>query len=135
MASGHTGRPLTTHLGSMGQSSGGGPGSVSIYAPKRKARSSAGDGGKDLAPGWVGVLRLWTFFVLGVFCIVCGAFGVFAQQIEGPLSASVAWLGSAYVPVLRVTAVLCIFVVLLLVRRGWSSHDREPKGSEDERRT
>ncbi|HEY4008514.1 MAG TPA: hypothetical protein VGM11_00060 [Acidobacteriaceae bacterium] len=88
----------------------------------------------DAKPAWAAVIGQWTFFVLGVFCVVCGVLGVFARRVEGPLSASVAWLGSAYVPTLRVTALLCVFVGLVLVRRGWSSHDRAQKGNKDERR-
>lgn len=143
MASGHTGRTLTTHLGSMDKDRNPGDHSSSSISQrpyrqpwnaKQRTRGAAGAGPKDSTPAWAAVIGQWTFFALGVFCIVCGAFGVFVQ-IEGPLSASIAWLGSAYVPTLRVTALLCIFMGSLLVRRGWSSHNREPKGDEDERRT
>jgi hypothetical protein len=143
MASGHTGRTLTTHPGSMGEgraptdySSTGISGRTRgrSWNAKQKVEGRPGNGRSDAKPVWAAVIGQWTFFVLGVLCMVCGVFGVFAQRMEGPLSASVAWLGRAYVPALRVTALLCVFMGSLLVRRGWSSHDRAQKGNEDERR-
>ena len=143
MASGDTGRTLTTHFGSMGKGRDHATDSPAGFSgrtysqplnAKQKTESTAGDGPKDFTPAWVDVTGQWLRFVLGVVCIVCGAFGIFARQIEGPPSASVAWLGSAYMPTLRVTALLCLFMGLLLMRHGWSSPDREQKRSEDERR-
>jgi hypothetical protein len=94
---------------------------------KQKAESRARDKPKDSTLSKAAVIGQWTCFVLGVVCIVCGAFGIFAKHIEGQPSASVAWLGSAYMPTLRGTALLCLFMGLLLVRRGWNSPDREQK--------
>jgi hypothetical protein len=135
MASGHTGRMLT-YFGSMGK---GGDHAVDnltgfsrgTYRPplnaKQKAEIRARDKPKDFVLSKAAVIGQWICFVLGVVCIVCGAFGIFAKHIEGQPSASVAWLGSAYMPTLRATALLCLFMGLLLVRHGWSSHDRESK--------
>jgi hypothetical protein len=100
---------------------------------KQKDEIRARDKPKDSALSKAAVIGQWTCFILGVVCIVCGAFGIFANHIEGAPSASVAWLGSAYMPALRVTALLCLFVGLLLVRHGWSGPDRGQKRSEDER--
>jgi hypothetical protein len=91
---------------------------------KQKAESTARDEAKDLTPARASVIEQWICFVLGMVCIVCGAFGIFAEQIEDSPSASVAWLGSAYMPTLWVTALLCLVMGLLLVRHGWSSPDR-----------
>jgi hypothetical protein len=139
MASGHTGRMLT-YFGSMGK---GGAHAVDSLTElsrrtyrqplnaKQKAESRARDKPKDSALSKAAAIGQWTCFVLGVVCTVCGAFGIFAQHIEGPPpSASVAWLGSAYMPTLRVTALLCLSMGLVLVRRGWSSPDREQKGAK-----
>jgi hypothetical protein len=94
---------------------------------KQKEESTARDEPKDFPPLRAAVIGQWICFVLGVVCIACGALGIFANHIEGPPSASIAWLGSAYMPALRVTALLCLLMGLLLVRRGWSSPDREQK--------
>jgi hypothetical protein len=143
MASGDTGRTLTTHFGSMGK---GRDHAADIPATflrrtyrqprnaKQMAESTAGDRPKDLTPSRVAVIGQWICFVLGMVCIVSGAFGIFAEPIEDPPSVFVAWLGSAYMPTLRVTAILCLFLGLLLVRRGWGNPDLQPKRSEDERR-
>jgi hypothetical protein len=125
MASGDAGRTLTSYFRSMGID-----GNRAVDRPtwvsrrsyrqslnaKQKAESAAGDEPKDFTPARTAVIGQWICFVLGVVCIVCGAFGIFAKPIEGPPSASVAWLGSAYMPTLRVTALLCLFLGLLLVR-------------------
>jgi hypothetical protein len=75
---------------------------------KQKAESAARDEPKDFAPSRAALIGQWICFVLGVVCIACGAFGVFANHIEGPSSAFIAWLGSAYIPALRLTALLCL---------------------------
>jgi len=128
MASGNTGRTLTTYFRSMGKSGDHAVGSPTGFSrqsssAKQKAESTT----MDEAPARATVIGQWICFVLGVVCIAWGAIGIFAKPIEGPPSASIAWLGSAYMPTLRVTAFLCLFLGLLLVRRGWSSPDREPK--------
>jgi len=143
MASGDTDRTLTTYFRSMGKGRGHAVDSPTGFSrstyrqprnAKQKAESTAGDERKDFTPTVATVIGQWICFVLGVVCIVSGAFGILAKHIEGPPSASVAWLGSAYMPTLRVTALLCLFMGLLLVRYGWGSPDHEQKRSEDERR-
>ena len=142
MASGHTGRMLT-YFGSMdkdGNHAVASPAGISrhtyIQQPnaKQKAESTAKNGPKDFMPSRAAVIGQWICFALGVICIACGAFGIFAKPTEDQPYASVAWLGSAYIPALRVTALLCLFMGLMLMRRGWSSPDREQKRSEHERR-
>lgn len=101
MAPGHTGRMLT-YFGSM--DNGGDHAADSrtglllrTYAQtsntKQKAQSTAEDEPKDFTPSRAAVIGQWICFVLGVVCVACGAFGVFANHIEGPSSAFVAWLG------------------------------------------
>jgi ABC-type amino acid transport system permease subunit len=144
MASGNTGRTLTTYFRSMGR---GFDHPVDnprtrfsrrIYTQplnaKQKAESKAKVKSKDFTTLRAAVIGQWICFVLGTVCIVCGSCGVFAKHIEDPLSASVAWLGSAYMPTLRVTALLCFLMGVLLVRHGWSSPIVSKKRSEHERR-
>ena len=144
MACGDRDRTLTTYFRSMGKSrdrpadrSGAGLWGRPYKQPpsaKQTAESTARDEPKAFMPAWAAVMGQWICFLLGAVCIVCGAFGIFAKHVDDPPSASVAWLGSAYMPTLRITALLCLFLGLLLVRRGWCSPDREPQGSENERR-
>jgi hypothetical protein len=132
MISGHTGHTLTTYFRSMGK---GRDHAVDSPAPNatQKTESRAADEAKDFAPPRATVIGKWICLVLGVVCIDCGIFGIFTKYIAGPPS-SVAWPGSAYIPALRVTALLCLFMGLLLVRYGWSSSAREPRRSEHEKR-
>jgi hypothetical protein len=97
---------------------------------RQKAEGTARDKPKDFTPSRTAVIEQWICFVLGVVCIACGAFGVFANPMEGQPSAFVTWLGWAYMPALRVTALLCLFMGLLLVRRGCSSPTASRKGAK-----
>jgi hypothetical protein len=127
MASGHTAR-MSTYFGTMGN---GGDHTVESSRTwvsrrtyrqplnaKQKSESTARDEPKNFTPSRAAVIGQWICFVLGVVCIACGVFGVFANHIEGPPSAFVAWLGLAYMPALRITALLCLLMGLLLVHRG-----------------
>jgi len=129
MASGYTSRTLMTYFRSPGRGL-----DHTVDSPrtrfsrrtymqplnaKQKAESTTRDEPNDFTPATAAVIGQWICFVLGVVCIVCGALGTFAKLMEGPLSASVAWLGSAYMPTLRFTALLCLFLGALLVRCGW----------------
>jgi hypothetical protein len=60
-------------------------------------------------------IEQWICLVLGVVCIVSGVWGTFLKVNQ---NVSLAWLGSAYVPTLRVTAAGCLVMGLVLVRRG-----------------
>ena len=105
MASGDAGRTLTTYFRSMGKGrdhavdSPGTRLSGRTYkqppSAKQKAERTARNEPKDFTPAMAAGIGRWICFVLGVVCIVCGAFGIFAQPMEVPPSASVAWLGSA----------------------------------------
>ena len=129
MASGHTGPTLTTYFSFMGKGRDqavDSPAGSSRRAYRQPLNTKRAEGAaraqpKDLTPSRAAVIGQWICFVLGVVCIVCGAFGIFVKPIEGPPPAYVAWLGSAYMPALRGTALLCVFVGALLVRVGWKS--------------
>ena len=63
-------------------------------------------------------LEQWFCFLLGIACIVFGAWGICMKPSEGILPARLTWLGSAYVPALRLTAAACLGMGLALVRLG-----------------
>jgi hypothetical protein len=63
-------------------------------------------------------IEQWICLVLGAVCIASGTWGVFLKLSQDALPAYLAWLAPAYVPTLRITAVLCLVMGLMLVRRG-----------------
>lgn len=66
------------------------------------------------------VVEQWICFILGFTCVAFGAWGLCLRAGRHPLSYQIAWLGSLYVPALRLTAAACIGMGLMLTRRGWS---------------
>lgn len=144
MASGDKGHALTAYFRSMGKGRDHGIDKPAVFSrhtyrpplnAKQKAGPIGGDEAKDITPTRATVIERWICLLLGVVCIGCGTFGIFGtftKHIAGPPS-SAGWLGSADIPALRVTALLCLFMGLLLVRCGWSSSDREQKRSEHEK--
>jgi hypothetical protein len=66
------------------------------------------------------VVEQWICFVLGLICMAFGIWGICMNPGQHALSAPIAWLGSLYMPVLRVTAVVCIGLGAILARRGWT---------------
>jgi len=63
-------------------------------------------------------IEQWICLVLGVVCISSGIWGAFLKVAQNGSPAYLAGLGSAYVPALRATAVGCLVMGLVLVRRG-----------------
>ena len=63
-------------------------------------------------------IEQWICMVLGVVCIASGTCGIFMKLSQNALPAYLAWLTMAYVPTLRITAVACLVMGLVLVRRG-----------------
>jgi hypothetical protein len=66
------------------------------------------------------VVEQWICFVLGFVCMAFGAWGICMRPGQYALSEYIAWLGSLYVPALRLTAVACLGLGVMLIRRGWS---------------
>ena len=66
------------------------------------------------------VVEQWICFVLGFVCMAFGIWGICMKPEQDALSAYIAWLGSLYIPTLRVTAVVCVGLGVMLVRRGWA---------------
>jgi hypothetical protein len=70
--------------------------------------------------GQIVAIEQWICLVLGVVCIASGTYGVFLKLSQNALPAYLAWLTTAYVPTLRITAVACLVMGLVLVRRGFA---------------
>ena len=66
------------------------------------------------------VVEQWVCLVLGLVCMAFGVWGLFMKPGLYALSATTAWLGSLFVPTLRATAVVCLSMGVVLVRRGWA---------------
>jgi hypothetical protein len=66
------------------------------------------------------VIEQWICLVLGLVCMAFGMWGLCMRPEQDALSAYIAWLGSLYMPTLRVTAVVCIGLGVMLARRGWA---------------
>jgi hypothetical protein len=63
-------------------------------------------------------IEQWICLVLGVVCITSGIWGVFLKISKNALPEHLGWLAMAYVATLRITAVACLVMGLVLVRRG-----------------
>ena len=75
---------------------------------------------KEYRFGLIVAIEQWICLLLGVVCIASGTYGVFLKLSQNALPAYLAWLAMAYVPTLRITAVACLVMGLVLVRRGLS---------------
>jgi hypothetical protein len=81
----------------------------------------------------IAALEQWLCLLLGVSCMVCGVWGICMKYSQRLSSGYVQWLGSAYGPVLLLTALAClafgaVLVRLGLARPGRSSDSDNPKG-------
>jgi hypothetical protein len=83
-------------------------------------KEKAGDEQKSAQPKMIVVIEQWICLVLGLVCMAFGMWGICMEPEQDALSAYIAWLGSLYVPTLRVTAVVCIGLGVMLARRGWA---------------
>jgi hypothetical protein len=67
------------------------------------------------------VIEQWICLALGIACVASGIAGIFMDPGRNALAAHLAWLGAAYMPVLRITAAVCLVLGVVLVRLGWTS--------------
>ena len=81
-------------------------------------REKGGDERKRAQPTTIVVIEQWICFVLGLVCLAFGMWGICMKPEQDALSAYIAWLGSLYVPTLRVMAVVCVGLGVMLIRRG-----------------
>jgi len=84
------------------------------------AREKGGGEQESAHPKMVVVIEQWICLVLGLVCMAFGMWGICMKLEQDALSAYIAWLGSLYMPTLRVTAVVCIGLGVMLARRGWA---------------
>jgi hypothetical protein len=73
---------------------------------------------KGAQPTTIVVIEQWICFVLGLVCMAFGMWGICMKPEQDALSSYIAWLGSLYVPMLRITAVVCVGLGIMLIRRG-----------------
>ena len=83
--------------------------------------SEKGEGAqKSAQPTTIVVIEQWICLVLGFTCMAFGMWGICMKPGQDALSEHIAWLGSLYMPTLRVTAVVCVRLGVMLIRRGWA---------------
>ncbi len=85
----------------------------------RRAWKKEGNERQGASPSKI-VVEQWICFVLGLVCMAFGIWGLCIKSGQSALSSCIAWLGSLYVPTLRVTAIVCIGLGIMLIRRGWA---------------
>jgi hypothetical protein len=74
---------------------------------------------ENAQPKLIVVIEQWICLVLGLVCMAFGMWGTCIEPEQDALSAYIAWMGSLYIPTLRVTSVVCIGLGVMLARRGW----------------
>ena len=85
---------------------------------ERRMKNNREEEREDSRFGLIVAIEQWICLVLGVACIASGIWGVFLKLNQNVRPADFAWLAMAYVPTLRITAVACFVMGLVLVRRG-----------------
>jgi hypothetical protein len=65
----------------------------------------------------------WLSLLLGLVCIACGGWGICMKYSQNLSSGYVQWLGSAYGPALRLTALACLAFGAVLARWGLARLD------------
>ena len=86
----------------------------------RGVREKGGGKQESAQPKMIVVIEQWICLALGVVCMAFGMWGISMKPEQDAVSAYIAWLGSLYMPTLRVTAVVCIGLGVVLARRGWA---------------
>jgi hypothetical protein len=124
------GRILTTRVIPPVQGSDRGTSSLrgNVEHVSRERTLSAGQGVREKGggeqesaqPKMIVIIEQWICLLLGLVCMAFGMWGICMKPEQAASSAYIAWLGSLYMPTLRVTAVVCIGLGVLLARRGWA---------------
>ena len=86
----------------------------------RGIRKKGGGEQKSAQPTTFAVIEQWICLVWGFTCMAVGMWGIFVKPRQDALYEHIAWLGSLYMPTLRVMAIVCIGLGVMLVRRGWA---------------
>jgi len=87
---------------------------------ERRMKNNREEEREDSRFGLIVAIEQWICLALGVVCIASGTYGVFLKLGQNALPSYLAWLAMAYVPTLRMTAIACLVMGLVLVRRGLS---------------
>ena len=94
-----------------------------LSAGRRKERKKESEGSvSPLTPAVV--IEQWICLVLGIVCLVSGIVGIAMNPGQNDLSADLPCSKSIYVPLLRITASVCLALGVVLVRLGWASPGR-----------
>jgi hypothetical protein len=83
-------------------------------------RKKEGDEQKRAQPKTTAVIEQWICLVLGFTCVAFGMWGICMKPGQDALSEHIASLGSLYMPMLRLAAVVCVGLGITLIRRGWA---------------
>jgi hypothetical protein len=67
------------------------------------------------------VIEQWICLVLGIVCIVSGIAGAVMNPGQNDLSVDLPCSKSIFVPLLRITAAICLALGVVLLRLGWAS--------------
>jgi len=70
------------------------------------------------------VIEQWLCLALGIVCAVSGLWGIVMKLGPRALSAHLAWSERVYVPMLRITAAVCVVMGVILLRLGFAHHER-----------
>jgi hypothetical protein len=89
----------------------------SLRGPKMRKKEEVD---QKSAPPKTIVVEQWICFMLGVACMAFGAWGICMRPEQYALSEYITWLRLLYVPALRLTAIACLSMGVMLIRRGWS---------------
>src|SRR5271170_3719161 len=84
----------------------------------QSVREKGGSEQGSAQPTTIAVIEQWICLVWGFTCMAVGMWGIFVKPRQGALSEHIAWLGTLYMPTLRVTAVVCVGLGVMLIRRG-----------------
>jgi hypothetical protein len=85
---------------------------------RQGAREKGGGERKSAQLTTIVVIEQWICLVLGLLCMAFGIGGICMKPEQDALSVYIAWLGSLYVPTLRIMAVVCVGLGVMLIRRG-----------------
>jgi hypothetical protein len=96
----------------------------SHIARERTPEVLSRDEGTTCAISRIVVAEQWLCLLLGLICMICGVYGLFMKYNHDSPNAYIRWLGPAYGPILRFTAISCIALGAVLVGQGLARPDQ-----------
>jgi hypothetical protein len=91
---------------------------------RRRSQNTKKDEGTTRTIPRIVVAEQWLCLLLGLICMTCGGYGLFMKYNQDSPNAYIRWLGPAYGPILRFTAISCIALGAVLVRQGLARPDQ-----------